>query len=172
MAAEEKKRKRRAYSRAYLKEYRKKHRLEIRRVIEGAKEADREKRIAEAEVSADGLLHTDGTEQVAAIVAGENKIVVESSLPTKEEARAKYVSSFMEWEKTHLLVLFSAAIVGATVKACGCALDFAVWNSPPVPACPRCAPAVVYFSATVRTIELSGQHTRLSVCVSPAHGLP
>jgi len=51
-------------------------------VIEGAKEADREKRIAEAEVSADGLLHTDGTEQVAAIVTGENKIVVESSLPT------------------------------------------------------------------------------------------
>ena len=90
MAAEEKKRKRRAYSRAYLKEYRKKHRPEIRRVIEDAKEADREKQIAEAEVSANGLLHTDGTEQVAAIVAGENKIVVESSLSTKEEARAKY----------------------------------------------------------------------------------
>ena len=90
MAAEEKKRKRRAYSRAYLKEYRKKHRPEIRRVIEGAREADKQKQIAEAEASADGLLHTDGTEQVAAMVAGENKIIVESSLPTKEEVKAKY----------------------------------------------------------------------------------
>ncbi len=59
-------------------------------MIEGAKEADRQKQIAAAEVSADGLMHTDGTEQVAAMVAGENKIIVESSLPTKEEARAKY----------------------------------------------------------------------------------
>ena len=90
MAAEEKKRKRRAYSRAYLKEYRKKHRPEIRRVIEGAREADKQKQIAEAEASADGLLHTDGTEQVAAMVAGENKIIVESSFPTKEEVKAKY----------------------------------------------------------------------------------
>ena len=76
MAAEEKKRKRRAYSRAYLKEYRKKHRPEIRRVIEGAREADKQKQIAEAEASADGLLHTDSTEQVAAMVAGENKVIV------------------------------------------------------------------------------------------------
>lgn len=90
MAAEEKKRKRRAYSRAYLKEYRKKHRPEIRRVIEGAREADKQKQIAEAEASADGLLHTDGTEQVAAMVAGENKVIVESSLPTKEEVKRKY----------------------------------------------------------------------------------
>lgn len=90
MAAEEKKRKRRAYSRAYLKEYRKKHRPEIRRVIEGAREAYKQKQIAEAEASADGLLHTDGTEQVAAMVAGENKIIVKSSLPTKEEVKAKY----------------------------------------------------------------------------------
>ena len=90
MAAEEKKRKRRAYSRAYLKEYRKKHRPEIRRVIEGVREADKQKQMAEAEASADGLLHTDGTEQVAAMVAGENKIIVESSLPTKEEVKAKY----------------------------------------------------------------------------------
>ena len=90
MAAEEKKRKRRAYSRAYLKEYRKKHRPEIRRVIEGAREADKQKQMAEAEASVDGLLHTDGTEQVAAMVAGENKIIVESSLPTKEEVKAKY----------------------------------------------------------------------------------
>ena len=90
MAAEEKKRKRRAYSRAYLKEYRKKHRPEIRRVIEGAREADKQKQMAEAEASADGLLHTDGTEQVAAMVAGENKIIVESSLSTKEEVKAKY----------------------------------------------------------------------------------
>ena len=59
-------------------------------MIEGAKEADREKRIAEAEVSADGLLHTDGTEQVAAMVAGENKIIIESSLPSKEEVKRKY----------------------------------------------------------------------------------
>ena len=90
MAEEEKKRKRRAYSRAYLKEYRKKHRPEIRRVIEGAKEADRQKQIAEAGQSADELLHTDGTKQVAAMVAGENKVIVESSLPTKEEVKAKY----------------------------------------------------------------------------------
>lgn len=90
MAVEEKKRKRRAYSRAYLREYRKKHKPEIRRVIEGAREADKQKQIAEAEASADGLLHTDGTEQVAAMVAGENKIIVESSLPTKEEVKAKY----------------------------------------------------------------------------------
>ena len=45
---------------------------------------------AEAELSADGLLQTDGTEQVAAMVAGENKIIVEGSLPSKEEVKRKY----------------------------------------------------------------------------------
>ena len=90
MAEEEKKRKSRQYRREYMKAYREKHRPEIRRVIEGAKEADRQKQIAEAELSADGLLHTDGTEQVAAMVAGENKIIVESSLPTKEEVKQKF----------------------------------------------------------------------------------
>ena len=89
-AEEEKKRKRRQYRREYQKAYREKHRPEIRRVIEGAKEADRQKQIAEAELSADGLLQTDGTEQVAAMVAGENKIIVEGSLPTKEEVKRKY----------------------------------------------------------------------------------
>ena len=90
MAEEEKKRKSRQYRREYMKAYREKHRPEIRRVIEGAKEADRQKQIAEAELSADGLLQTDGTEQVAAMVAGENKIIVEGSLPTKEEVKCKY----------------------------------------------------------------------------------
>ena len=90
MAEEEKKRKSRQYRREYMKAYREKHRPEIRRVIEGAKEADRQKQIAEAELSVDGLLHTDGTEQVAAMVAGENKIIVESSLPTKEEVKQKF----------------------------------------------------------------------------------
>ena len=90
MAEEEKKRKRRQYRREYMKAYREKHRPEIRRVIEGAKEADRQKQIAEAELSADGLLQTDGTEQVAAMVAGENKIIVEGSLPSKEEVKRKY----------------------------------------------------------------------------------
>ena len=90
MAEEEKKRKSRQYRREYMKAYREKHRPEIRRVIEGAKEADRQKQIAEAELSADGLLQTDGTEQVAAMVAGENKIIVEGSLPTKEEVKRKY----------------------------------------------------------------------------------
>ena len=90
MAAEEKKRKRRQYQRAYQKAYREKHRPEIRRVIESAKEADRQKQIAEAAVSADGLLYTDGTEQVAVMVSGENKVIVEGSLPTKEEVKAKY----------------------------------------------------------------------------------
>ena len=90
MAEEEKKRKRRQYRREYQKAYRKKHRPEIRRVIEDAKEADRQKQIAEAGQSADELLHTDDKEQVAAMVAGENKIIIESRLPTKEEVKAKY----------------------------------------------------------------------------------
>ena len=90
MAAEEKKRKRRQYRREYQKAYRKKHRPEIRRVIEGAREADKQKQIEEAGQSADELLHTDSTEQVAAMVAGEHKVIVEGSLPTKEEVKRKY----------------------------------------------------------------------------------
>lgn len=90
MAEEEKKRKRRQYRREYQKAYRKKHRPEIRRLIEDANAADKQRQIAEAGQSADELLHTDGTEQVAAMVAGENKIIVEGSLPTKEEVKRKY----------------------------------------------------------------------------------
>ncbi len=90
MAEEEKKRKRRQYRREYQKAYRKKHRPEIRRLIEDANATDKQRQIAEAEQSADELLHTDGTEQVAAMVAGENKIIVEGSLPTKEEVKRKY----------------------------------------------------------------------------------
>lgn len=90
MAAEEKKRKRRQYRREYQKAYRKKHRPEIRRVIEGAREADKQKQIEEAGQSADELLHTDSTEQVAAMVAGENKVIIDGSLPTKEEVKRKY----------------------------------------------------------------------------------
>ena len=73
-----------------MKAYREKHRPEIRRVIENANAADKQKQIAEAGQSADELLHTDGTEQVAVMVAGENKVIIESSLPTKEEVKAKY----------------------------------------------------------------------------------
>ena len=87
---EEKKRKRRQYSREYQKAYRRKHRPEIRRLIEGANAADKQRQIEEAGQSADELLHTDGTEQVAAMVAGENKIIIESSLPSKEEVKRKY----------------------------------------------------------------------------------
>ena len=90
MAEEEKKRKSRQYRREYMKAYREKHRTEIRRVIEGANAADKQRQIMEAEQSANELLHTDGTEQVADMVAGENKIIIESSLPTKEEVKAKY----------------------------------------------------------------------------------
>ena len=90
MAEEEKKRKSRQYRREYMKAYREKHRPEIRRVIEGANAADKQRQIMEAEQSANELLHTDGTEQVAAMVAGENKIIVEGSLPTKEEVKRKY----------------------------------------------------------------------------------
>ncbi len=57
----------------------------------------------------------------------------------------------------------SNAIVSAAVKTCGCRLGFSVWNPTPVPACPRCAPAVVHFPAAVRTIELSGQQTDFSL---------
>ena len=90
MAVEEKKRKSRQYRREYMKAYREKHRPEIRRVIESANAEDKQKQIAEAGQSADELLHTDGTEQVAAMVAGENKVIVESSLPTKEEIKEKF----------------------------------------------------------------------------------
>ena len=90
MEVEEKKRKRRQYRREYQKAYREKHRPEIRRVIESAKEADRKKQITEAEISTDVLLHTDSTEQVAAMVAGENKVFIEGSLPAKEEVKTKY----------------------------------------------------------------------------------
>ena len=61
MADEEKKRKRRQYRREYQKAYREKHRLEIRRVIEGAREADKQKQIAEAERATDVLLSMDST---------------------------------------------------------------------------------------------------------------
>lgn len=90
MAEEEKKRKRRQYSREYQKAYRRKHRPEIRRLIEGANAAEKQKQIEEAGQAADEILHTDGTEQVAAMVAGENKIIIESSLPSKEEVKRKY----------------------------------------------------------------------------------
>ena len=90
MAEEEKKRKSRQYRREYMKAYREKHRPEIRRVIESVNAADKRRQIAEAGQSADELMHTDGTEQVAAMVAGENKIIIESSLPSKEEVKAKY----------------------------------------------------------------------------------
>ena len=89
-AEEEKKRKRRQYQRAYLKAYREKHRPEIRRLIEGANEADKQKQIEEARKSADELLSTDSTDQVAVITAGENKVIVDGSLPTKEEVKRKY----------------------------------------------------------------------------------
>ena len=59
-------------------------------MIEGARESDRQKQFAEAELLADELLHTDSTEQVAAMVAGENKVVVEIRFPTKEEVKLKY----------------------------------------------------------------------------------
>ena len=75
MAEEEKKRKRRQYSREYQKAYRRKHRPEIRRLIEGANAAEKQKQIEEAGQAADEILHTDGMEQVAAMVAGENKII-------------------------------------------------------------------------------------------------
>ena len=90
MAAEEKKRKRRQYRREYQKAYREKHRPEIRRLIEGANAADKQKQIEEARQSAEELLHTDSTEQVAVMTAGENKVIVDGSLPTKEEVKAKY----------------------------------------------------------------------------------
>ena len=90
MAEEEKKRKCRQYRREYMKAYREKHRSEIRRVIESANAADKQRQIEEAGQSADELLHTDGMEQIAAMVAGENKVIVESCLPTKEEVKAKY----------------------------------------------------------------------------------
>ena len=90
MAEEEKKRKRRQYSREYQKAYRRKHRLEIRQLIEGANAADKQKQIEEAGQSADELLNTDSTEQIAVMVAGENKVIVEGSLPTKEEVKRKY----------------------------------------------------------------------------------
>ena len=73
-----------------FRSYRKKHRPEIRQLIEGANAADRQKQIEEARQSADGLLLTDSTEQVAAITAGENKVIVDGSLPTKEEVKRKY----------------------------------------------------------------------------------
>ena len=90
LSEEEKKRKRRQYQRAYLKAYREKHRPEIRRLIEDANAADKQKQIEEARQSAEELLSTDSTDQVAVITAGENKVIVDGSLPTKEEVKRKY----------------------------------------------------------------------------------
>ncbi len=59
-------------------------------MIEGANAADKQKQIEEAGQSAEGLLHTDSKEQVAAMVAGENKVIIEGSLPTKEDVKRKY----------------------------------------------------------------------------------
>ena len=90
MAEEEKKRKRRQYSREYQKAYRRKHRPEIRRLIEGANAVEKQKQLEEAGQAADELLNTVSMEQVAAMVAGENKVIVDGSLPTKEEVKRKY----------------------------------------------------------------------------------
>ncbi len=90
MAEEEKKRKRRQYRREYHESLPEKAQTGNPPCDEDAKEADRQKQIAEAGQSADELLHTDDKEQVAAMVAGENKIIIESRLPTKEEVKAKY----------------------------------------------------------------------------------
>jgi len=88
-AEEEKKRKHRQYRRAYQKAYREKHRPEIRRLVEDANAAEKQKQIEEAGHSADELLNTDSTEQVAVMVAGENKVIIDGSLPTKEEVKRK-----------------------------------------------------------------------------------
>ena len=59
-------------------------------MIESANVADKRRQIEEAGHSADELLITDSTEQVAVMVAGENKVIVEGSLPSKEEVKRKY----------------------------------------------------------------------------------
>ena len=50
-------------------------------------------------------------------------------------------------------------------------LDFTIWNPTPVPACPRCTPAVVHFPAAVRTIKFSCQQASFPAYINLAHGL-
>ncbi len=53
--------------------------------------AEKERTLAEARAQAEERLKADDTSHIASIVAGENKIIVESGIfPTKEEVRAKY----------------------------------------------------------------------------------
>ena len=59
-------------------------------ILTEADGAEKERTLAEARAQAEERLKADDTSHIASVVAGENKIIVESSLPTKEEARAKY----------------------------------------------------------------------------------
>jgi len=53
--------------------------------------AEKERTLAEARAQAEERLKADDTSHIASVVAGENKIIVESGIfPTKEEVRAKY----------------------------------------------------------------------------------
>ena len=60
-------------------------------ILTEADGAEKERTLAEARAQAEERLKADDTSHIASVVAGENKIIVESGIfPTKEEVRAKY----------------------------------------------------------------------------------
>jgi hypothetical protein len=83
--------------RARAAEYQRKRRAkvlpEIRAIRERAKEAEKEKKLADAVENSQKLLEGDDSRQIASMVNGENKIIVEGSVfPTEEEVRLKYAN--------------------------------------------------------------------------------
>jgi hypothetical protein len=83
--------------RARAAEYQRKRRAkvlpEIRAIRERAKEAEKEKKLADAVENSQKLLEGDDSRQIASMVNGENKIVIEGSVfPTEEEVRLKYAN--------------------------------------------------------------------------------
>ena len=60
-------------------------------ILTEADGAEKERDFAEAQAQAEERLKADNTSHIASVVAGENKVIVESGIfPTKEEVKAKY----------------------------------------------------------------------------------
>ena len=75
----------------YQKRRRAKFMPKTKAILLEADRAEREKAFAEAQSRAEERLKTDGADHIAAVVAGENKVVVESGIfPTKEDIKARY----------------------------------------------------------------------------------
>ena len=75
----------------YQRRRRAKFMPETKAVLEETEGAEKEKAFAEAQAQAEERLKADDASHIASVVAGENKVIVESGIfPTKEEVKEKY----------------------------------------------------------------------------------